>query len=122
MTGPLGPSCHGLWVENVQLFILCTQFVNVSSVLNKQAALLREGCPFQQPGFLAVDQGVTQEEEGQGGPVWKDLDLSTFAMPEDRVQVRLDLSPPPVARRTDEITQEYRVWRLYWIKREVACG
>lgn len=42
----LGPLCHGLWVENVQLFILCTQFVLVSSVLNKQAALPREGCPF----------------------------------------------------------------------------
>lgn len=32
-------------MESVQLFILCTQFVNVSSVLNKQAALPREGCP-----------------------------------------------------------------------------
>lgn len=33
-------------MENMQLFILCTQFVNVSSVFNKQAALPREGCPF----------------------------------------------------------------------------
>jgi hypothetical protein len=32
--------------ENVHLFILCTQFVNVSSIFNKQTALLREGCPF----------------------------------------------------------------------------
>lgn len=81
-------------MENVQLFILCTQFVNVSSVLNKQAALLREGCPFRQPRLLAVDQGVTQEEEGQGGPVWENPDLSTLAMLEDNVHVGIDPSPP----------------------------
>lgn len=33
-------------MENVQLFILCTQFVYVSSVFNKEAALLKEGCLF----------------------------------------------------------------------------
>lgn len=105
-------------MENVQLFILCTQFVNVSSVLNKQAALLREGCPFQQPRLLSVDQGVTQEE-GQGGPVWENPDLSTLAMLKDHVGI--DLSPPP-ARRTDEIAQENRVWGLYWIKGKWPVG
>uniref|UniRef100_A0A2J8VV49 Protein serine kinase H1 n=2 Tax=Pongo TaxID=9599 RepID=A0A2J8VV49_PONAB len=35
---PLGPSCRGLWMENVQLFIMRIQFVNVSSVFSKQAA------------------------------------------------------------------------------------
>lgn len=33
-------------MENVQLFILCTQSVKVSSVLNKQAAFPRESCRF----------------------------------------------------------------------------
>lgn len=51
---PPGLSCHGLWMENVQLFILCTQFVNVFSVFSKQAAFLREGCLFiPQPWLLA---------------------------------------------------------------------
>lgn len=44
MIGPPGPLYHGPWLENVQVFILCTLFVNVSSVLNKQAAIPREGC------------------------------------------------------------------------------
>ena len=37
---------HGLWVQNVELLVLCAQFINASSVLSKQTAFPREGCPF----------------------------------------------------------------------------
>ena len=71
----LGPLCHGLWMENVQLFILCTQFVNVSFVLNKQAAFPRESCPFIPTAqSLAVDKRLSRRRWGGGeSPAWSRL-------------------------------------------------
>lgn len=53
-------------MENVQLFILYTQFVNVSSVFNKQAALPQGRLPIhsESPDCVLWNQGVAPEEEG----------------------------------------------------------
>lgn len=46
-------------MENVQLFILCTQSVTLSSILNKQAAFPRESCPFiDSTAFLLWTKGL----------------------------------------------------------------
>lgn len=118
MIDPLGPLCHGPWRENVQLFILCTQFVNVFCVLNKQAALPREGCPFIPTArLLGVDQGVAQEEEGWGSSVGITHTTLEILTPQhllcQKKKPKWGVGPPrtppfPSARRTDKNTQEGR--------------
>lgn len=78
-------------MENVQLFILCTQFVNVSSVFNKQGALPREGCPFIPTAWASCcgPRGYLGGG-GIGAPPGHGYFLP--AMPEDKVQV--GISPP----------------------------
>ena len=55
-------------MENVQLFILCTQSVKLSSILNKQAAFPRESCPFiDSTAFLLWTKGLPRRWSGGRG-------------------------------------------------------